>query len=107
MTWPARRSKYNARKTVVEGRTFHSRKEAERYLVLREEQRQGAIHALKCQVRYPLRVGADLITTYIADFVYVRKGQIIVEDVKGCVTALYLIKKRLLKVLYGIEVLET
>jgi len=43
---------------------------------------------------------------YIADFVYVRDGKTIVEDVKGYRTAEYKRKKLMMKQRYDIEIRE-
>jgi hypothetical protein len=101
------RSKYRNVKTQVDGRTFDSKKEARRYMELRDEQRAGAISGLRCQVPYALRVAGELICRYRADFTYVRGGRFVVEDVKGKITDMYRVKARLMKAIHGIEILET
>lgn len=101
-------SKYHAVRTEFEGRTFHSKAEANRYGDLLLLKKSGAIRDLECQIPYPLRVNNVLITTYVADFRYVdvEKGLQIVEDVKGARTALYRIKKKMVLAIYGIEITE-
>jgi len=48
------------------------------------------------------------VTTYVADFRYKNKeGKEVVEDVKGFKTAIYRLKKKLVKAYYGISILET
>ena len=103
-------NKYKARKTIVDGLTFDSSKEAERYLDLKEQAEKGQIRALKLQVPYELIPNQYIPTdevykkgpkkgqqklklqersvSYIADFVYEKKNEDgtyeeIVEDVKG------------------------
>ena len=103
-------NKYKARKTIVDGLTFDSSKEAERYLDLKEQAEKGQIRALKLQVPYELIPNQYIETeeiykkgpkkgqhksklqersvSYIADFVYEKKNEDgtyeeIVEDVKG------------------------
>ena len=44
---------------------------------------------------------------YIADFVYVENGVRVVEDCKGMRTAVYNLKRHLMKSLYSIDILET
>jgi dsDNA-binding SOS-regulon protein len=44
-----RKNKYNAKKTVVDGITFHSKKEADRYCELRLLQKAGQISHLELQ----------------------------------------------------------
>lgn len=102
-----RRSKYGNVKTVVDGITFHSRKEAARYEILKVELAEGLIQNLRLQVPFKLMVGTKLICRYIADFVYIRDGVEIVEDVKGRITDVYRLKKKLMEACLGIEVFET
>lgn len=91
----------------MDGRTFDSKKEATRYIALRGDQHAGRISGLRLQMRFPLRVNGDLVCRYVADFVYVRDGKRIVEDVKGVRTSTYLIKRSLMKAVLGIEIMET
>ena len=58
--------KYNARRTVVDGISFASAKEARRYGELKLMERAGQISELKLQVRYKL----VQTVTYVADFEY-------------------------------------
>ena len=50
-------NKYNARKTMVCGRTFDSKRESEWYMMLREKMRLGEIKHLECQPTYTLLEG--------------------------------------------------
>lgn len=75
--------------------------------MLKAEQAAGRISGLRCQVPFRLAVGDTLICTFVSDFVYVRNGERIVEDVKGMRTAVYKIKRKLMLALHNIEVLET
>lgn len=102
-----RRNKYGNVRTEVDGIKFHSRKEATRYQVLAEEARLGLIMDLRLQVPFKLEFGGVLICKYIADFVYTRDGQVVIEDVKGRVTDVYKLKKKMMKIILGIEILET
>lgn len=47
-------SKYNSRKTTVDGFTFDSKKEAKRYLELKQMEKDGLIHNLQLQVPFEL-----------------------------------------------------
>ena len=47
-------SKYNSRKTTVDGFTFDSKKEAKRYLELKQMEKDGLIHKLQLQVPFEL-----------------------------------------------------
>ena len=101
--------KYKNVKTTVDGITFDSRKEAARYCNLKLLQKAGEISELELQPRYPLTVNGVIVATYIADFRYVKKGFInyTVEDVKGVKTPVYRLKKKLMKAIYKIDILET
>ena len=119
-----RAGKYNARKTLADGIFFDSKKEAKRYLILRKMEQAGEISDLRTQVVYhlippqrePDRVGPKggkikgrLIergVDYIADFVYVKDGQEIVEDVKGRRTPEYVIKRKLMRWVHSVDVRE-
>lgn len=108
-------SKYHAKKTVVDGITFDSRKEADRYLVLKGMEEDGAIEDLRRQVRYELIPAFDVDgkhyrpVYYVADFVYVDKetSKTVVEDVKGMRTDVYRLKSKLFARRYGVSVRET
>lgn len=72
-----KRSKYNNIKTTVNGITFDSQKEAQRYMVLLKAQRQGYIHDLRLQHDFTLQEAYTTATgqriraiRYKADFTY-------------------------------------
>lgn len=44
---------------------------------------------------------------YIADFVYTENGKKVVEDVKGCRTEVYKLKKKMVLYFHGIKIKET
>lgn len=105
--------KYHAKRTRLDGLTFDSQKEAQRYAELKLLERAGQIHSLRRQVKYEL-IPAQKIhgrtveraCSYIADFVYEENGQTVVEDVKGFRTKDYLIKRKLMLERYGVSVRE-
>lgn len=102
-------SKYhNVKVETPEGR-FDSKKEAERYYELKLMERAGLITGLARQQRYELipKVGNQRPTYYYADFVYIKDGKLVVEDVKGTKTEVYKLKKKLMRWRYGIEITET
>lgn len=107
------RSKYHAAKTVVDGITFDSRKEADRYLVLKGMEEDGAIEGLRRQVRYELIPAFDVAgkhyrpVYYVADFVYREDGHEVIEDVKGMKTDVYKLKSKLFARRYGVAIRET
>ena len=107
------RSKYGAKRTTVDGITFHSKREAARYQELRLLEKAGHIRGLTLQVPLVLSAGNDRRTSigkYVADFVYEERiGQDWchrVEDVKGFRTQLYKWKKKHVEAQYGITVRE-
>ena len=106
-------SKYHAKKTTVDGITFDSRREADRYLVLKGMEEDGLIEDLRRQVRYELVPAFDVDgrhyrpVYYVADFVYVEDGKEVVEDVKGMMTDVYRLKSKLFARRYGMVIKET
>lgn len=105
--------KYGNRKVVVDGRTFDSRREAVRYRELRMFERAGEIHDLKLQPVFELAPAVFLdgrkkpALRYIADFSYwTRSGEPVIEDVKGMRTAVYRIKRHLMKSVLGLDITE-
>jgi hypothetical protein len=103
-------SKYHNCKTVYNGICFDSRKEASRYQELLLLRRAGEIHHLELQPRYDLVVNGHKLGFYRADFRYeeVASGKVITEDVKSPATrtAVYKLKKKLVKALHGVEITE-
>ncbi len=126
---PKRRSKYGNTKTFVladlrlcpadDGPLppgackFDSKKEAERFVELSLQQREGTIAGLAVQVSYGLgvidRAGVrHEIARYVADFSYLRDGTLTIEDVKSPAskTPLYEHKRRHMRAEHGIEIVE-
>lgn len=104
----ARRNKYNARATVVDGIRFDSLAEARRYETLRLLERANEIRDLRVHTAWTLRIGERRICKYECDFEYwaTKTGEHVVEDVKGHITREYRIKRELMLALYGIHILE-
>ena len=123
------RSKYGSRKQTVSGMTFDSRREARRFQELRLLELAGEISDLRLQVKYVLiptqrapsfevykrgpnkgrRKPGEVLEkecAYIADFVYVKDGETVVEDAKGYRTDVYIIKRKLMLERYGIQIQE-
>jgi hypothetical protein len=103
--------KFNNVPTRVGDRLFASRKEAGRFDQLKLLEKNGEVRDILCQVPFKLEINGRHICRYIADFTYVEKRNGIwaevVEDVKGYKTAMYRLKKKLMKAIHGIEVRET
>lgn len=125
----SQKSKYGSRKVTVDGVTYDSVKEYRRFKELSLLERAGTIQNLQMQVKYVLipaqREYCDDIYTrgrnkgcfkpgklierecsYIADFVYIQNGEIVVEDTKGFRTKGYIIKRKLMLWNYGIQIKE-
>ena len=102
-----KRSKYGAKKTVVDGITFDSQAEATRYGVLKIVQASGLITDLRLQVPYQITVNGKKVCRYVADFVYSENGKEVVEDVKGMRTPLYNLKKKLMEAVFGVVIFES
>lgn len=106
-----RRSKYSSVKSEVYGKKFDSKKEALRYTQLRTLLRNKEISNLVTQPEFTLQDDFVLVKKnirkkirkikYIADFMYVKDGEIIVEDVKGVKTDVYMLKKKMFLKIYG------
>ena len=101
-------NKYGARKTIVDGITFDSKREAIRYQELKLLERAGEIKDLELQPKYILqpkyRKNGKSIReiAYIADFRYfdTRHNKLVVEDVKGVKTEVYRLKKKIAEYVY-------
>ena len=104
---PQSKSKYRNKPTEVDGVIFQSKREAARYRELRLLERAGQIDCLRLQVPYPLIVEGHKVGKYVADFVYLDRGDLVVEDCKGIRTPVYRLKAKLMKAIHGIEILET
>ena len=87
------KNKYGNEKTETNGIKFDSKKEARRYMELRQLETMGKISDLKLQHTFTLQ---EAFTTesgeriqaikYIADFTYMEDGKFVVEDVKSPAT---------------------
>lgn len=110
-------NKFGAERTSAGKLTFDSRREAERWQELQILEHSGRICGLRRQAPYTLipsqKVGGKVIERpcrYVADFVYEKDGQTVVEDVKGCkrgaAYAVFAIKRKLMLYIHGIRVTE-
>lgn len=110
-----KRTKYHNKKTTVDGIEFDSRAEATRWCTLRVLEKAGAITDLKRQVPFELVPSVKLAGAraakpairYVADFTYIERGALVVEDTKSEATAKlsdFRIKLHLMKWRHGIDV---
>lgn len=99
----------------VKHRGFDSKKEARRYDELKWMELAGEISDLKTQVKFELvpsqRINNKVVeraVNYIADFTYMKDGELVVEDVKGYTRndSTYIIKRKLLLWVKGIRIHE-
>ncbi len=99
--------KYNARKMVIDDKTFDSQKEADYYIYLRTLLKQNKIKSIELQPKFLLQPGFIYqgkkyqAITYTADFKITHNDETIeVVDVKGVKTQVYQIKKKLFLLKY-------
>ena len=101
-------SKYKNKRVLHEGVWFDSKAELSRWLDLKILLNAGVIQDLQRQVRFKIYINETEVCTYVADHVYTMTdgGHKLVEDVKGCVTKEYALKKKLMRAVHGIEITE-
>ena len=107
--------------TMPDGTLMHfdSKREARRYMDLWLMQRSGEITNLRTQVKYPLlpkQVHPDgtreRAIDYVADFVYEKDGETVVEDSKGfrntasAAYRVFVMKRKMMLYFHGITVRE-
>lgn len=100
-------NKYGNQKTTIDGIQFHSKKESERYFILKHDKN---IKNLKIQPKFELQEAFDVevlcddgklkktrirAISYVADFEYDEGDWHVVEDVKGFKTQVYQLKRKL------------
>ena len=108
-------NKYNAKRTEVDGKSFDSKAEAERYVYLLEQVRNGHIRDLELQPKLvfmvygdPVKSAAGRTLSYKPDFKYWKKDTVggkvhwtpVYEDVKGVATDLWKFKWAFAKATY-------
>jgi len=108
-------NKYGAVKQVVDGITFDSKREAERYGELKNLERAGLISDLELQPRFALQGTSGPLTAddgrqlfYYADFRYRAGDEDVIEDVKSEATsknAVYRLKRAIMRSM-GHEITE-
>ena len=96
-------SKYRSKKIIIDGISFDSKREGNRYCELKLLEKAGKIKDLKLQEQFELqpsfRKNGKTIRaiTYVADFTYLdlETNRNVVEDVKGFKTDVYMLKRKL------------
>lgn len=105
------RNRFPAKRTIVDGFTFASKREAQRYGELKLLQIAGEIKELRLQPAFPVFINGVKYCTYTADFSYRNVGddQLVVEDTKSSGTrkdTAYRLRKKAAELSYGMKVTE-
>jgi hypothetical protein len=86
---------------------FDSQKESQRAYELDILCRSGAVARYELQPVFRIEHNGVKVCKYIADFkVEWADGSTTYEDVKGVRTPVFILKKKLVKAFYGIEIIE-
>ncbi|QIG70460.1 DUF1064 domain-containing protein [Rhizobium phage RHph_N28_2] len=104
---PKRRNKFGAKKTVVDGVVFDSKREAEVYGDLKLLEIAGRISGFERQRKFNLIVNGEIIGTYKSDFAFIdhdQDGRFRVIDVKGVVTRDFRRVRKIIKAACNIDV---
>ena len=119
-------SKYHSQKVSIAEEIFQSKKEARRWLELKNMEANGLISGLQRQKKFVLvpaqyepdttgprggKIKGKLLereVAYYADFVYFDEHEkdFVIEDTKGVRTAEYIIKRKLMLWLNGYQIRE-
>lgn len=110
------KQKFGNKKCDWKGIEFDSIKERDRFIILKAEEQRGEITDLNRQVRYQLLPAQkdengkviERPCFYVADFVYRRNGETVVEDVKSKATKTreYIIKRKMMLWFHGLKIVE-
>jgi hypothetical protein len=102
-----RKNKYNAKRTVYDGETYHSAAEAHYAKQLNLLVRAGVVSSWKRQVPYRFVVNGVYVSRYLADFVITYfDGSTEVVDVKGYPDRRWPMVKKLMRACHGIAIRE-
>jgi hypothetical protein len=99
----AKPNKYRAKPIEVNGKKFPSTKEGKRYSELLMMVKAGEVRWFCRQPRFDIEGGE-----YRPDFIIMyATGELVIEDVKGVRTALYVRSKKQMLERYGIDIKES
>lgn len=123
-----RRQKYGNIKTTFRGMEYDSKRERDRHIFLLNAEREGTISDIRRQVTFHLlpaqyetvekqlktktkqvKVCVERAVDYIADFTYMKDGQLVVEDTKIAKKLLppeYVLKRKMMLYFHGIKIKE-
>jgi len=110
-------NKFNAKKIIIDGIKFDSKKEALYYMQLKAQKKAANLNdrvleiELQPRFDYKIEYSANGRTFskkgfYKADFKVVYHNRIEIIDVKGFKTATYKRKKKIIEALYLIKIIE-
>lgn len=105
-------NKFHAKKVMLDGIEFDSRREANRYAELKQMERAGLICDLRLQEEFELipKFGKERAAKYHCDFSYTdtETGEKIVEDVKSRATRTkdYILRRKIMNWRYNIQIRE-
>lgn len=104
-------SKYHNQKTIYNGISFMSKKEADYAKTLdtlkRARDPRDRVISYEMQVPFQIELNNINICKYLADFrVLYADGHVETIDVKGYKTDIYILKKKLVEAQYRIKILE-
>lgn len=119
------KGKFNNKKMTTPDGVFDSKGEWERWLFLKEAEKNGKISDLRRQVKYtliPTQYRTEIVhlktkdkevqrvaereVTYTADFVYEKDGETVVEDFKGFPNDRWPLKKSMMLYFHGVAIRE-
>lgn len=96
-----RKNKYNAKTSLYNGRSYHSRKEASYAETLDWLKKSGEIKDCKPQKKIEISVNGKHICNHYVDFeVYYNDGHIEWHEVKGFATNEWILKRRLIEAIF-------
>jgi hypothetical protein len=101
-------NKYRAKAVVTDEGRFASQREYQHWCVSKLREKAGEISHLERQKRFRLEINGHQICDYVADEIFFDKAKQarVVVDVKGVKTPVYRLKKKLMKALLNIDVVE-
>ena len=101
-----RRNKYGAIRTTVDGITFDSKAEAQRYVELKLMEKVGLVASIRVHPRFPIIVNHIKVCSVILDFsyYYLEDKLVVHEDIKGKDNALSRLKRKLVEAYWNIKV---
>jgi hypothetical protein len=101
-------NKYRAKAVVTDEGRFASQREYAHWCEMKLQEKAGWISHLERQKKFRIEINGHHICDYVADEVFfdTATGKRVVVDVKGVKTPVYKLKKKLMKALLNIDVVE-